>query len=298
MKDLSQKIEKEVEYWNKRADSGIIPDIRRQTKDKEVYFIWDDPKIEEILRGQERKFIIEQTSKNKRGKVLEIGCGVGWLSLELARHGMNVTGVDLSDRKISIAKEYYERIKVEEGFTGKIEYIADSIHNVDFEDSTFDAVVAWDSLHHIPDISRVMRKLRCWLKENGELIICDYMGNNPFNRLAVVMIYVLPIIDKGKLFKKIMKKIAKEEDFKKAPLEGITGWEILREIRMNFEVHEAKTTIAFCYYVAPFLFFQGDTMYRWTEFFKRLDDAMVRLHFLRGEYIFVWATNKKRRDYV
>ncbi len=291
MRGLAKKVQEEAEYWDKKNLDGIIPDIRRQKAEKEVNFIWDDPEIEEILRHRERSFIIDKASKNNGGRVLEIGCGVGWLSLELARQGMNVTGIDLSNRKISVAREYYEKVKKEEDIGGSIEYIADSIHNMNFEPSTFDAIVAWDALHHIPNMPSLIRKIKIWLKTDGQLLVCDFMGSNLFNMLAMAIIYMLPVIDKLKLLRKIKNKIMRKEGFAKAPLEGVSRWEIVREIRNNFQDCEYRTTLAFCYYVAPFLFLHNESSYDCIEFFRRLDDALVKLHLLRGEYIFVWAKN-------
>lgn len=293
--NLKQKIEEEKAYWDGKILDGIIPDIRKQIKEKEVNFIWDDPKIEMILRKKERDTIIEQASKHKGGRILEIGCGVGWLSLELARAGMNVIGIDLSSTKIAVARDYYNRIKKEEKFSGSIEYIVDSIHNVDFPASSFDAIVAWDSLHHIPDIPRLIKKIELWLKDNGDFMVCEHMGSNFLNRFIVITIYMLPVIDKAKILKKILKKIWTPDVVKKAPLDGITRWEMKREIKKNFKDVNYRTLLAFCYYVAPFISLKDNMRYRCLNFFKRLDDFLIKLNFLRGEYLFV-QVKKLRKD--
>lgn len=293
--NLKQKIEEEKAYWDGKILDGIIPDIRKQIKEKEVNFIWDDPKIEMILRKKERDTIIEQASKHKGGRILEIGCGVGWLSLELARAGMNVIGIDLSSTKIAVARDYYNRIKKEEKFSGSIEYIVDSIHNVDFPASSFDAIVAWDSLHHIPDIPRLIKKIELWLKDNGDFMVCEHMGSNFLNRFIVITIYMLPVIDKAKILKKILKKIWTPDVVKRAPLDGITRWEMKREIKKNFKDVNYRTLLAFCYYVAPFISLKDNMRYRCLNFFKRLDDFLIKLNFLRGEYLFV-QVKKLRKD--
>ncbi|MGQ9817953.1 MAG: class I SAM-dependent methyltransferase [bacterium] len=293
---LKQKIEEEKAYWDGKILDGTIPDIRKQIKEKEVNYIWDDPKIEMLLRKRERDAIIEQASKHKGGRILEIGCGVGWLSLELARAGMNVVGVDLSSNKIAYARDYYNRIKREENFGGSIEYIVDSIHNVDFPPASFDAVVAWDSLHHIPDIAQLIRKIKLWLKDNGDFMVCEHMGSNFLNRLVVIAIYMLPVIDKARIFKKVLKKIWTPDVVKRAPLDGITRWEMKREIKKNFKDVKYRTLLAFCYYVAPFISLKDSMRYRCLNFFKKLDDFLIKLNFLRGEYLFVQATNKKGKN--
>lgn len=296
MDNFKQKIDEEKAYWDGKILDGIVPDIRKQTREKEVNFIWDDPQIEMILRKRELDSIIKQVSKNKAGKVLEIGCGVGWLSLELARVGMNVIGIDLSAKKIAVARDYYNRIKKEENFSGSIEYIVESIHNIDFSPSSFDAIVAWDSLHHIPDIAQLIKKIKLWLKDNGDFIFCEYMGSNFLNRLVIIAIYFLPVIDKLKILKKVAKKIWTPEAVKRAPLDGITSWEMIKEIKKNFKDGEYRTMLAFCYYVAPFLSLRETLRYRCLHFFKKLDDAFIKLNFLRGEYLFVQVKKIQERS--
>ncbi len=296
MEIFKQKIEEEKAYWDGKILDGIVPDIRKQTREKEVNFIWDDPQIEMILRKRERDFIIEQAAKHKGGRILEIGCGVGWLSLELARAGMNVIGIDLSDRKIAVARDYYNRIKKEENFSGSIEYIVDSIHNVDFPPSSLDAIVAWDSLHHIPDIGQLIKKIKLWLKDNGDFMVCEHMGSNFLNRVVIIAIYFLPVIDKLKILKKVAKKIWTPEAVKRAPLDGITRWEMIKEIKKNFIDIKYRTVLAFCYYVAPFLSLRDNLRYRCLHFFKKLDDSLIKLNFLRGEYLFVQVKKIQERS--
>ena len=49
-------------------------------------------------------FIEREISYNKKGRILDIGCGTGRHSLELARRGYSVTGIDLSPDMIGKAK--------------------------------------------------------------------------------------------------------------------------------------------------------------------------------------------------
>ncbi len=296
MEEYLKKTADEIAYWDGRVRDDVLPDIRKQQRETKVFFIWDDPRIETILRGDERRIMIHEVCHNKSGNVLEIGCGVGWLALELARAGLKVTGIDLSPKKISIARAYFEKVKKEEKITGNIEYFAGSIHDFDFSEATFDAVVAWDALHHIPNMSELVKKIWHWLKKGGKFIACEYMGSNPFNSLATMLIFMLPVVDKSKILQKVSGKIFKREETRKAPLEGVTRWEVIREVRNVFCNCAYETKIAFSYYVAPYLSRNGMINYEQVSFFKRLDDALIKLHFLRGEYVFIRAKKLRRRQ--
>ena len=54
---------------------------------------------------QEAGFIEREIGRNKQAKILDVGCGTGRHSIELARRGYNVTGIDLSAAQLKHARE-------------------------------------------------------------------------------------------------------------------------------------------------------------------------------------------------
>jgi len=110
---LNRALEGEKDFFNelinKRIINGTIPieaDFRRATKflpkDNESREIID-PKLYRIVQGNIKDELIERISFSG-GKVLDICCGPGGLSLELARNGLDVIGYDISDEAINIAR--------------------------------------------------------------------------------------------------------------------------------------------------------------------------------------------------
>ena len=61
-------------------------------------------------------FIEEEIGFNKKLKILDIGCGTGRHSIELAKRGYLVTGIDLSDSLLSKAKEKAARLMLNIAF--------------------------------------------------------------------------------------------------------------------------------------------------------------------------------------
>ena len=98
------------------------------------------------------------------GKVLDAGCGVGRpVSQFLVKKGFKVTGVDISQRMIDLARE-----NVPEG-----SFYQGNILTLDFSDNSFDGIICVYTLWHIPrkDHSSIIRNFHRMLKENGILVI-------------------------------------------------------------------------------------------------------------------------------
>jgi ubiquinone/menaquinone biosynthesis C-methylase UbiE len=73
--------------------------------------------------------------KIKKGmKILDIGCGTGNFSIKLAKKGCKVSGIDLSDKMLILAREKAEKENV------PISYYNMSVYDLNFPDQHFDAV--------------------------------------------------------------------------------------------------------------------------------------------------------------
>jgi len=117
-------------------------------------------------------------------------CGPGGLCLELARQGHRVVGVDISDKTIKIAREFAADNLVEESF-GSLEYRIADLNTVDLDPAAYDVVIAWDGLHHILRIDRLMRQVSGSLKSDGLFIYSDNIGMNRLSRLFGGILYLL-----------------------------------------------------------------------------------------------------------
>jgi tRNA (cmo5U34)-methyltransferase len=104
--------------------------------------------------------------------ILDLGCGTG---LELEKYyklcpSARVTGIDLSEAMLAALKNK---------FTDKdITLVVGSYFDVPFGESTFDAAVSVESLHHFTKAEKepLYAKLRSALKENGYFILTDYFA--------------------------------------------------------------------------------------------------------------------------
>lgn len=102
-------------------------------------------------------------------KVLDIACGFGWATVEMARAGAIVTGIDLTPRAIEVAKKHLEV----RGLQADLRVM--DAQQMDFPDGTFDFVHAWGCLMHMPDTEQAISEIYRVLKPGGRT--SGYMYN-------------------------------------------------------------------------------------------------------------------------
>lgn len=94
--------------------------------------------------------------------ICDLACGQGWITRELAQRGAQLTGVDLSDQLLTIARRYEEQAPL------GIRYHLGDVQREDlFTGDTFDGCVCCWSLVDIPDLSATFSTVRRLLKPRG-----------------------------------------------------------------------------------------------------------------------------------
>jgi len=106
---------------------------------------------------------IDRIAHRIRGKrVLEIGCGMGFDSVELMKRGARLTATDLTPSAIELAKKHFEHHGLEPD-----DVRVENVLNLSFEDESFDAVYSIGVVHHTGDTERALSEIRRVLKPNG-----------------------------------------------------------------------------------------------------------------------------------
>jgi SAM-dependent methyltransferase len=116
--------------------------------------------------------IVEQLHLDLRAQVLDVGCGPGWLSEYLARCGYWVTGVDISEDMVEIARERAAAIPgpVGEGVQVQAEFHSMPVRELPWE-NRFDAAVLYDTMHHFDDEVETLRVILRALAPGGRIYI-------------------------------------------------------------------------------------------------------------------------------
>ena len=112
--------------------------------------------------------VIEFLNLPDGARVLDAGCGPGWTSTFLARMGYVVTGFDLAPDMITIA----QKRAIREGVDARCTFCVADSEAFDFS-SEFDAVVVYDTLHHVQNETAVLQNCFRALKSGGKIVLAE-----------------------------------------------------------------------------------------------------------------------------
>ncbi len=126
-------------------------------------------------------------------RILDVGCGGGLLSEGMALRGAEVTGIDLSEKPLSVAKLHL----LETG--QKVDYRKISVEALaDEMPEAFDAVTCLEMLEHVPDPSSIIASCARLVKPGGQVFFST-LNRNPKSYLFAVIgaEYLLQMLPKG-----------------------------------------------------------------------------------------------------
>jgi 2-polyprenyl-6-hydroxyphenyl methylase/3-demethylubiquinone-9 3-methyltransferase len=140
-----------------------------------------------VRAGYAKRIIIDELRMNPRGRyALDIGCGGGALSEEVARMGFHAIGVDPSEQSLRAAAGHAKKTGLD------IKYVKGSGEAPAFADGSFDAVFCCDVLEHVRDLPMVISGISRVLKPGGVFLY------DTFNRTLISKITVIKILQEWK----------------------------------------------------------------------------------------------------
>src|SRR3989344_5375909 len=121
--------------------------------------LWHTQKLKQVIK------LLPRNAKN----ILDVGCSSAVLTEKISKHlpKSKITGVDSYKKAIDFAKVKYPHIKL---------LVAD-VHNLPFENQTFDLVICTETLEHVIDPKRALLEIKRVLAKNGKAIISMDSGS-------------------------------------------------------------------------------------------------------------------------
>ena len=136
---------------------------------------------------------IEENAPLRGRRVLDVGCGGGILAETLAERGAEVTGIDLSDKALAVA-----RLHLLESGT-KVDYRKIAAEDLASEaPGSFDIVTCMEMLEHVPNPASTIAACAALVKPGGHVFFSTINRNPKAYLLAVIGAeYVLKMLPRG-----------------------------------------------------------------------------------------------------
>jgi 2-polyprenyl-6-hydroxyphenyl methylase/3-demethylubiquinone-9 3-methyltransferase len=137
---------------------------------------------------------IERQVGNLDGlNILDIGCGGGILAEALATKGARVTGIDMAERSLEVARLHLHEsgLDIDYRMVTAEDFAADN-------PASFDVVTCLEMLEHVPDPESIVAAAAAALKPDGRLVLSTLNRNPKSFALAIIGAeYVLGLLPRG-----------------------------------------------------------------------------------------------------
>lgn len=105
--------------------------------------------------------------RHARGRVLDCGCNDGTFSIELAKRGHDVVGIDILPRLVARA----EHFAIEEGVMDSVRFAVMDIERMRFPKASFDTCILTETLEHLLKPRRALKRISRVLRPLGILLV-------------------------------------------------------------------------------------------------------------------------------
>jgi 2-polyprenyl-6-hydroxyphenyl methylase/3-demethylubiquinone-9 3-methyltransferase len=136
---------------------------------------------------------IDQKAGLRNKTVADVGCGGGILAESMAARGARVTGIDLSDKALGVARLHL----FESG--QKVDYRKISAEDLARDaPSAFDVVTCLEMLEHVPDPASTVRACATLVRPGGQVFFST-INRNPKSYLFAIVgaEYILRLLPRG-----------------------------------------------------------------------------------------------------
>jgi ubiquinone/menaquinone biosynthesis C-methylase UbiE len=144
--------------------------------------LWRQPYLIELTYADNFR-LVEDSIRGRNLKILEVGCGTGFMSLELARMGHDVVGIDSNQKIIRIARRTMET-DPHSKTRGSLRYEVTDFNKWSDIPETYDVVLFSRVLHDLPHPTKILSRAHDLLKNGGRVVCLEYAYDRMDRRAA------------------------------------------------------------------------------------------------------------------
>jgi ubiquinone/menaquinone biosynthesis C-methylase UbiE len=189
------------------------------------YFSYFDQLREEI-ESLEFSYGLHEYTHFIGKKVLDVGCGNGYVLSKYAHEGAEVYGVDLTATAVDLCHHRFELLGLQGNF-----YQANA-EELPFKDQSFECICSMGVLHHTPNPEKAIAEIFRILKPGGRLIVMFYYRDSALYRLRYPLMSLLT--------GKTVQQLVNEADGVGNPKGDIYSKNELRHLLRDFEQLEME----------------------------------------------------------
>lgn len=172
MSDLD--IEQVRSYWNDNPLSASA--IPHPLFSPEYYNYYD--RLRELNESVAFSSRLHEYDAFAGRRVLDVGCGNGYVLSRYARAGARVAGVDITETAVLLTRKRLELMDLE----GDVRVA--SAEELPFDDDTFDCVCSMGVVHHTPNTPKAVSEIQRVMKPGGRLVLMVYHRNSILYRVG------------------------------------------------------------------------------------------------------------------
>jgi ubiquinone/menaquinone biosynthesis C-methylase UbiE len=103
----------------------------------------------------------------KTAQVLEVGCGAGFMTEALAKRGFVIEAIDHAQAMVDLTKEHLKQ----KGVVNRISVCTGDIHDLSYEDQTFDLIIALGVVPWLHDFRKALTEIIRVIKPGGYIVL-------------------------------------------------------------------------------------------------------------------------------
>jgi ubiquinone/menaquinone biosynthesis C-methylase UbiE len=175
--------------------SAIVAETGHESEQKRVdrFFrtqaeFWRDTYLRNDVLGtvnRQRQAValgyVDELPLLKGSRVLEIGCGAGYMAIALAQRGFVVQAVDHAPEMIELARRHVKHA----GLDDRVHTSIEDAHKLSFEDESFDLVVSLGVINWLYDLRKALVEITRVLQPGGYTILNSIRAHALLNPLAI-----------------------------------------------------------------------------------------------------------------